>query len=292
MAQVTDKQAENPYIFGDTALDRQRLETQTKLFAVYLRHHASEFCGSQVKSILDLGCGEGQLGFVLKEIYPDAQLVGVDRDAKAIARAESQAALLGLTNTRYLVQDIEHELPAVQFDLIYCSVIMLHMRNPQQAVARAYAALNPGGYLWVKDFDPEILADSEVIRFLGGSNARMIGLLTDGMAKIGRHPYFMAELPAWLEELGAENIRSEREYYPLGGTSAEGIATLAIGLGAFLTAQPRLAKAHDISERELAELYAEVVNRALGTKEGSQAFLGNIIAQKPAATNNGGIATS
>lgn len=272
---------DNPYIFGDAALDRQRLETQTKLFASYIRSHAREFCGAGVRSILDLGCGEGQLGFVLKEVYPDALLVGVDRDSKAIAEAQHQATRLGLTNTRFLVQDIEHELPDEQFDLIYCSVIMLHTRDPQQMVVRAYAALNPGGHLWVKDFDGDILTDQVQIKFLGGSNLKMIRLLIDGIAKIGGHPYFMSALPAWLEQLGAVNIRREREYYPVGGRGEVGTATLAIGLGGFITGLPLIARAHGMSEHELMELYAEVVNRELATREEIQTFLGNIIAAKP-----------
>ncbi len=277
MAQVQD----HPYIFGNPALDRWRLETQTRLYSDYVRRHAREFCGDNVGAILDLGCGEGQLGLVLKEVYPQASLVGVDRDSAAIAKAGYQASLLDLTKTHFLTMDVEEGLPEGEFDLIYCSFILFHTRNPRQVVERAYAQLLPGGHLWVKDFDPQVLNEGTLPRFLGGSYVKMVRLMTEVAAKVGYQPSLMNELPAWLVELGASGVRSEREYYPVGGNTEAGVATLAITLGAFLNATPGLARILDIPEPELSALYTEVVNRAVGKKEEAQTFTANIIAHKP-----------
>jgi hypothetical protein len=51
------EQDSNPYIFGNPETDRQRLETQSRLFTRYIRAHARAFCGDKVHRILDVGCG-------------------------------------------------------------------------------------------------------------------------------------------------------------------------------------------------------------------------------------------
>ncbi len=147
---------EESYVLGNSVLDRQRLETQTRLFSNYIRANAKRLVGDEVHSILDLGCGEGQLGQVLREVYPAAQLVGIDKDAAAIGRAREHAASLHLQNTDFIAADVEQELPAGPFDLAYASTIMMHTHQLAKMVELAQAALQPGGYLWVKEVYPKV----------------------------------------------------------------------------------------------------------------------------------------
>jgi len=42
-------------------------------------------------SIIDLGCGEGEIGSVLREAFPLARLVGIEIDAKRAAQAQTAA---------------------------------------------------------------------------------------------------------------------------------------------------------------------------------------------------------
>ncbi len=43
--------------------------------------------------VLDVGCGTGTLATLIKQLYPDVEVVGLDPDPKALARARRKAAL-------------------------------------------------------------------------------------------------------------------------------------------------------------------------------------------------------
>ncbi len=269
----------NPYIFGDPEVDRQRLETQTGLYRAYLQSHARAYIGDMVASILDLGCGEGQLGFALREIYPAARLVGIDRDPKAIERARERAAELGLTNVEFVVGDVQQNLPDEQFDLIYAAFVFLHTRQPEKVVQLCYAALQPGGYLWVKDGDP--LAE---VASADQDYTSLLKVVSATMLKIGAHPYVAAELPAMLTDSGFINLQTQRESYPLGGNTPAGRATLASILGAVYNGRAVMSKFSGVPEAELVQRYVNVINRAVANEReiGVVPSL-NIIARKPTA---------
>jgi ubiquinone/menaquinone biosynthesis C-methylase UbiE len=44
-----------------------------------------------VHRVLDIGCGTGSLAVLLKRLYPEVDVVGIDPDPKALARARQKA---------------------------------------------------------------------------------------------------------------------------------------------------------------------------------------------------------
>ncbi len=81
---------ENPYMLSGE-IDRARLVAQSRLFRGYIEKNAKNFVGENIKRILDIGCGEGQLTQVFAKLYPSAQVVGIDRDEKALIVARLAA---------------------------------------------------------------------------------------------------------------------------------------------------------------------------------------------------------
>jgi len=109
----------------------------------------------QGASFLDIGCGWANLICQLARLYPMSIFIGVDPDTYAIEAAEKTIAERGLDHRVRVEQargeDIAYE---AEFDLV-SMVVSLHEILPavrEQAVARAYAALRPGGHLLVLDF--------------------------------------------------------------------------------------------------------------------------------------------
>ena len=47
--------------------------------------------------VLDVGCGTGTLATLIKQLYPDVEVVGLDPDPKALARARRKAARAGVS---------------------------------------------------------------------------------------------------------------------------------------------------------------------------------------------------
>lgn len=105
--------------------------------------------------ILDIGCGTGTLILMLKRLYPDNEIIGLDPDPKALARAKRKT-----DRAHYPVQfdqGFSDELPysPSSFDHVFSSYMMHHMKE-QEKVATLYEAqrvLKPGGYFHMLDFE-------------------------------------------------------------------------------------------------------------------------------------------
>ncbi|HMA33553.1 MAG TPA: methyltransferase domain-containing protein [Chloroflexia bacterium] len=270
----------NPYIFGDPAIDRQRLVTQTQLFSNYILANAHRLVGSDIRRILDLGCGEGQLGLLLQELYrPQAQLVGIDKDERAITTARARAQELGRARVEFEVGDAmapESVAPG-PFDLVYISFLLMHLPRPDQALAGAYNTLRPGGYVWVKDLhlDTRTAIKHPSFKKLGD-------VMADTMTAIGVNSFISVQVPALLTAAGFTEIREEVEEYALGGSTAEGQATLATILGAFRHAQAMISRVSKVPESEIERWYLDICSAALRSdKELGRARYANIVARRP-----------
>jgi SAM-dependent methyltransferase len=59
----------------------------------------------------------------------------------------------GLDNVRFEVADLRTWTAATEYDLVYCGLVLQHLRDPADLVLRMWAAVRPGGYLVVEDAD-------------------------------------------------------------------------------------------------------------------------------------------
>jgi ubiquinone/menaquinone biosynthesis C-methylase UbiE len=104
--------------------------------------------------VLDLGCGTGALSLVAKRAHPQIEIVGLDPDPKALARARRKAERAGLAVT--FEQGFGDELPFSErsFDRVISSFMFHHLETAQKpAVLREVRrVLRPGGSLHLLDF--------------------------------------------------------------------------------------------------------------------------------------------
>lgn len=93
-------------------------------------------------SVLDIGTGTGRLALILA---PRARrLVGIDIDAGALVEARRRARRAGLGNVLFVVADAER---ADYRALARPDVVVAHLCMSDAIIARAAAALPPGGVL-------------------------------------------------------------------------------------------------------------------------------------------------
>ncbi len=105
--------------------------------------------------ILDVGCGTGTLATLIKQLYPRAEVVGLDPDPKALARARRKAARAAVA-IRF-DQEFGDQLPypAASFDHVFSSFMFHHLPAGEKGttLATIRRVLKPGGQFHLMDFE-------------------------------------------------------------------------------------------------------------------------------------------
>lgn len=97
------------------------------------------------KKILDLGCGAGNLSAILKQRWPDADVLGVDGSASML-----DAARLGAPDCRFVQADLSAWEPEDKFDLIFTNSTLQWLSDHASLFTRLLSFLHPGGCLAVQ----------------------------------------------------------------------------------------------------------------------------------------------
>jgi ubiquinone/menaquinone biosynthesis C-methylase UbiE len=104
--------------------------------------------------ILDVGCGTGTLAVQLKQLYPAAQVVGLDPDPKALRRAKVkiQRAAVSVVLDQGFADELPYETET--FDRVFSSFMFHHLeeRERERALREVLRVLRPGGSFHLVDF--------------------------------------------------------------------------------------------------------------------------------------------
>ncbi|MEO8185564.1 MAG: class I SAM-dependent methyltransferase [Deltaproteobacteria bacterium] len=102
---------------------------------------------SEVRSLLDVGCGVGHWGRLLLPLcHPAASLVGVDREDRSLEVASAQSP----EPERYSYRQGDlRALPFVDgaFALVTCQTVLIHVADVRAALTEMERTLAPGGWL-------------------------------------------------------------------------------------------------------------------------------------------------
>lgn len=137
--------------------------------------------------VLDIGCGTGTMAILIKQLYPDVHVCGLDPDARALARAKRKAAR-SATSIQF-DQGFSDKLPYSDgsFDHVFSSFMFHHVPADQKesTLCEVRRVLKPDGSFLLVDFaGPEhggcgwlthLFHSSE--RLKDNSEARIIALM-------------------------------------------------------------------------------------------------------------------
>lgn len=133
------------------------------------------------KSIVDLGCGTGDLTVALAEHWPEARVIGLDRSEEMLAAAESKADPGRLDFVR---GDIETWKPAQPVELVVANAAFQWVADHDALLARMAAALPSKGVLAVQ---MPANFDSPSHQLLKEAVAGKVPLRYDVVLPIGRY---------------------------------------------------------------------------------------------------------
>lgn len=149
------------------------------------------------RRILDLGCGTGSTTLMLKQAFPQAQVIGLDLSPYMLVRAEDKAKKAGL-DIQWLHGNAEHtEFPAASFDLVTAS--LLFHETPlvvtQAILLECFRLLTVGGEVLILD----------------GSQKTLRNL--DWLNNIFEEPYIRdfaaGSVDAWMGKAGFEAVQTD-----------------------------------------------------------------------------------
>jgi ubiquinone/menaquinone biosynthesis C-methylase UbiE len=190
----------------------------TRLIGIESAHRrlAEQAALESAERVLDIGCGTGNLTLLVKRTRPQVEVVGLDPDPRALARAGLKARRAGLAVE--LDRGFADELPYPDggFDRVLSSLMFHHLEADLRAVSlrEALRVLRPGGSLHLMDFGGDshhlrglarlarrshMLEDNwddripRLMREAGFADATETGQLTK---HIGRLAYYRATCPA------------------------------------------------------------------------------------------------
>ncbi|MCG6873180.1 MAG: class I SAM-dependent methyltransferase [Gammaproteobacteria bacterium] len=173
----------------------------------HLRQMAAFVPLSSHSSILDVGCGRGQLLSLLVR-QADCDGLGIDRSRRAIDQA---GADFGSERIRFQCTAFQAEQIDQRFDLVLCVGSVHAIGDYDEAMAVLPGLLKPGGYLliawgyWQKEPDPAYLEflDSTVedLRDHGGNRSA-----PDGLELVRDYTCTVAEWDHY-ENSYADNVR-------------------------------------------------------------------------------------
>jgi 2-polyprenyl-3-methyl-5-hydroxy-6-metoxy-1,4-benzoquinol methylase len=97
------------------------------------------------RRVLDAGCGRGELTLYLARRYPDAEIVGVDADARALELAGQMQRAAGIEKVTFHECDLQQALPFGQFDLIVSFEVIQYVPDDAAMLRNLSAALRADG---------------------------------------------------------------------------------------------------------------------------------------------------
>jgi len=98
--------------------------------------------------VLDLGSGLGDVSMLVARLVgPSGEVVGIERDATSIERAQARVAAAGFRNVSFLNTDVNHVVTDQRFDAVVGRFILMFLPDPVSVLRSVSRLVRPGGVL-------------------------------------------------------------------------------------------------------------------------------------------------
>lgn len=140
-----------PYLHGFSADEQARLWRQAE-FAEHVVYRGVDF--SNVKNLLEVGCGVGAQSSILLRRFPKLHLTGIDLSQRQIETAQKNLNALDYAKGRIHLQQMDAqamEFDAGTFDGAFLCWILEHVPNPSVILNEVRRVLRPGSSVYITE---------------------------------------------------------------------------------------------------------------------------------------------
>lgn len=189
------------YALGRTRQEYERLRAQARVWQLATSRVLDAVGVLPGARCLDAGAGPGEVMRLLAErAGPDGQVLGIDVDVDLLALAQAALHAAGHRQASVRAHDLTAPgaVPEGPFDVVYARLLLFHLPERTEVLARLWDAVAPGGVLVVHEYDiravntlPELPVAEEIRR-----------IITDAFAVAGADSSIGSRLPLLFESAG------------------------------------------------------------------------------------------
>ena len=154
--------------------------------------------------VLDLGCGTGTLTLMLKQTYPEAEIIGMDGDPQVLDIARDKSSGANIQWDEGLASSLPY--PDSVFDRVVTSLVIHHLvtDDKRRAFNEIHRVLKPYGELHVLDF--------------GAPHSSLTRFMTSYMRRLEEAAdNFDGQIPLFVTEAGFGEVREAQNFVTIFG---------------------------------------------------------------------------
>ncbi|HET9177018.1 MAG TPA: class I SAM-dependent methyltransferase [Terriglobia bacterium] len=148
-------------------------------------------------SLLDVGCGPGNIALKVARRCRGLAVVGLDRSRNMVETARRMAAELGLENRVFFQQASADRLPfsGGAFDFVLSNSVLHHLSDPARVLGEMLRVIKPDGSILLRDLRrPSRLAYPWHVRWYGRHYSGIMKRLFEDSVRAAYTPDELADL--------------------------------------------------------------------------------------------------
>jgi ubiquinone/menaquinone biosynthesis C-methylase UbiE len=183
MTATETERAAGSYALGHTPEEYERLRLQARVWEAATGRLLDQLGLGPGARCLDAGCGPGETMRAMAErAGPEGHVLGIDADSSLGAMALEMLQGAGHRQCAFSTRDLStgEPIPGGPFDLVYARLLLFHLPQRADLLARLWEAVAPGGHLLIQDYDlrgisalPELDWVRELLRVWAGAFGAM-----------------------------------------------------------------------------------------------------------------------